>query len=345
MFQIPANQTTMIGSMPHRDAGEALEVLRRFPLSIPAWPQLPKRSFKEGMMPQYSEGFPGIKIDEENKRIWLERDDELLNSMTAFYEKVLSDNVDAFAISTEYAEGFYTFLDYLEKRGERLPVVKGQVTGPFTYGLSINDNDNKAIWFDEQYRDIILKGLAKKALWQAKELGKYAENVVIFFDEPIFSALGTPTYMGIQDEDVVRVLNELSEAIHAEDNVAVGVHCCGNMDWSLLAQSSIDIISFDAYSYGEKVALYPGAIDKFLERCGILAWGIVPTGNSEDIRNETVESLQQKTDKLIELFLKKGISEERIQNQMFFTPSCGMGTLTLEDSELVLKMLAKIAGN
>ena len=65
MFEIPANKTTMIGSVPHQDIESAIELLKRFPLDIPAWPQLPKRSFKEGMMPQYSEGFPGIKIDED----------------------------------------------------------------------------------------------------------------------------------------------------------------------------------------------------------------------------------------------------------------------------------------
>lgn len=341
MFKIPANQTTMIGSMPHQDIDSAIELLKKVPLDIPAWPQLPKRSFKEGMVPQYSESFPGIKIDEEERRIWLERDEEFLNSMAAFYEDVLSDSVDPFAISSEYAAGFYPFIDFLKKQNEKFPIVKGQVTGPFTYGLSINDNEKKVIWFDEQYRDIIIKGLAKKAIWQINELKEYAENVIIFFDEPIFSALGTPAYIGIHDEEVVGALNELSEPIHATGAI-VGVHCCGNMDWSLLAQSSIDIISFDAYSYGDKVGLYPYAIGKFLARGGILAWGIVPTGDSEDVQKETAESLKNEIEGLMELYVKKGISEERLRNQLLFTPSCGMGTLTVDDTKTVLRLLSEI---
>ncbi len=106
MFNIPANHTSMIGSMPFPDAEKALDVLDRYPLDIPTWPQLPKRSFKEAMVPQYSEGFPGIQVDEENKRFHVERNDELLNSMASFFEAVLSENVDAFAISPEYAQGF-----------------------------------------------------------------------------------------------------------------------------------------------------------------------------------------------------------------------------------------------
>ena len=338
MSQLLSQQTTMIGSMPHKTAQEAMDILQRYPLSIPVWPQLPKRSFREGMMPQYSEGFPGIKIDMDNKRIWLEQNDEFLNGMAAFYEDILSENIERCAISMEHAEGFHAFLEYMEKQEAKPAIIKGQVTGPFTYGLSINIPDSKAIWFDEQYRDVIVKGLAAKALWQAERLKKLAESVIIFFDEPIFSALGTPAYMGIDDETVVSVLNELSESLHKE-NIKVGVHCCGNMDWPLLAQSNIDIINFDAYGYGDKIALYPDAIQSFLGRGGTLAWGIVPTGNPEDIRRETSESLKNRVEELLEQYVKKGISEERLINQRIFTPSCGMGTLTEQEAGKVLELL------
>jgi len=331
----------MIGSMPHKSAHDALDALNRFPLGIPVWPQLPKRVFKEGMMPQYSEGFPGIFIDEANRRIWLERTDALLNDMASFYEHIMAEEVDALAISSENAAGFHAFIKSLEKQGGKLPVVKAQVTGPFTFGLSINDETGKAIWFDEQYRDIIVKGLAGKALWQAAQLEKFAESVIIFFDEPIFSALGTPAYMGIEESVVVDVLNELSDTLHAKQ-IAVGIHCCGNMDWPLLTRSHIDIINFDAYGYGDKLALYPDAVNEFLLRGGTLAWGIVPTGNTEDIRKATPENLKNRVDELTNLFVKKGVSENLVRKQILFTPSCGMGNLTDQEAETVLKLLHAI---
>ena len=341
MFQLPGNQTAIIGSMPYGSADDAFNVLSRFPLTIPTWYQLPKRSFKENMMVQYSRGLPGLVIDEENKRQWVERNDELLNAMTAFYEDALSDNIDIFAISEEFAEGFYHFVNIIKSLSDNIPIVKGQVTGPFSYGLSLNDNLGRAVWFDEQYRDIIIKQLINKALWQVKVLSEYAEKIVLFFDEPIFFALGTPAYIGIEDETVIGVLNELSFAIQNE-NVAVGVHCCGNMDWSLLTQTSIDIIAFDAYEFGDKIALYPEAINKFLDRGGVLALGIVPTGNSSDIQKESYESIKEKENSLMDLYEKKGISLDLIQNRIIYTPSCGMGTLSLEDSETVLDLLAQI---
>ena len=344
MFGSLENKNTMIGSLPHRTPEQAFELLDKYPLTIPAWPQLPKRSFKETMVPQYSEGFPGILIDEKNKKIRLNRDDDLMNSMTEFYEKIAAKDLDAFAISENFAAGFHLFLDKLKNNNEKLPVIKGQVTGPFTFGLGINDNENRAIWFDKQYRDIVLKGLTMKALWQINELKKYAEKVVLFLDEPILSALGTPAYISIDNETVISSLNELIGAAQAEGTI-VGIHCCGNMDWALLAQTKLDIINFDAYDYGDKVALYPEEISSFLNRGGILAWGIVPTiglpGEESKIHKENANSLKQKLEGLIETFVKKGIPEEQIQKQKILTPSCGMGSLSTEDAELVLNLLSQ----
>jgi hypothetical protein len=344
MLNIPTNQSTMIGSMPHKSVEEAYKLLTEYPLSIPAWPQLPKRSFKEAMIPQYSEGFPGIKVDEQDKRIWVERDEDLPNTMAGFYENVVTENLDAFGVSEDYAAGLHYFLHQVGPASEKLPLIKGQVTGPFTFGLGLNDQERKAVWFDEQYRDVVLKGLAMKAVWQVRELKKYAQNVVLFFDEPILSALGTPAYMGIQDEDVISGLNEVINAAQ-QAGAYVGVHCCGNMDWGLLAQTDLDIISFDAYFYGEKVALYPEDINAFLQRGGMLACGIVPTGDAKKLHQETPDSLRRKHEELIQGFVHKGLAEEQIRGHILFTPSCGMGSgsLSPEDSRLVLELLSKIS--
>ncbi|MBN1797552.1 MAG: hypothetical protein JW822_03185 [Spirochaetales bacterium] len=334
-------KTTIIGSMPQKTAAEALTVIDKHPLTIPAWPQLPRRSFKEAMIPQYSEGFPGIVVDETQKRIWVQMNNQLIDSMTGFFENVVAENLDAFAVSQEYAAGLYAFLE--QYGTEKLSLAKGQLTGPFTFGLGLNDQEKKAVWFDEQYRDVVVNGLRMKALWQVRELKHIADKVIIFFDEPILSALGTPAYISIRDEDVISVLNELAECLH-EAGALVGVHCCGNMDWGLLTKTKLDIIAFDAYFYGDKLALYPDELNAFLKRGGYLAWGIVPTGDVEKLRNETRETQKQKIAELKKLFIEKNMDRDLVESRILFTPSCGMGSGSLNenDSELVLKLLAEI---
>jgi methionine synthase II (cobalamin-independent) len=336
---LPAHQTTMIGSMPHLTPKEAFEALEQYPLTTPAWPQLPRRSFKEAMIPQFSEAFPGIQVDDVAKRIWVLVDDDLPNAMVEFYEHVIAKDVDAFAISHEYAAGLHGMLRQLANASTKLPLLKGHVTGPFTFGLGLADQERRSVWFDEQYRDIVLKGLGMKALWQIRQLQPYTAQVVIFFDEPVLSALGTPAYMMIQDEDVINGLNEVHEISH-DAGALVGVHCCGNMDWGLLASTKIDIIAFDAYDYGAKVALYPDKIQAFLERGGMLASGLVPTGDVERLRAETTDSLKRKHESIIGEFVSKGIGEDLLRERFLFTPSCGMGTLSESDTATVLKLLA-----
>ena len=330
----------MIGSMPHPEAGAALEVLNQYPLSIPTWPQLPKRSFKESMIPQCSEGMPGIAVDELQKRFWLQRDDDLVDKMTSFYENVVSENRDAFAMTEQYAAGLTAFIKQLESNGAKLPVVKGQVTGPFTFGLGLNDNQGMPVWFDEQYRDIVVKGIAMKALWMAEQLAKHADKVIIFFDEPIMSALGTPSYISIQDADVVAAFDELCDALH-EKGIIAGVHCCGNMDWGLVARTKIDIIAFDAYFFGDKVSLYPEQISAFLDRGGILAWGIVPTSDPEEMKKIDADVLKERIDRLTNLYVEKGLAEDKTRENIILTPSCGMGSLGSEDAATVLRLLSE----
>ena len=80
--------TTGIGSLPHRDPVEACRlVLQTF--DIPFWPQLPALSFFESMIPQYSEGMPFLKIDEEREKIWVERDGG--DALSQFYETCTDD--------------------------------------------------------------------------------------------------------------------------------------------------------------------------------------------------------------------------------------------------------------
>ena len=342
MFTIDRCATTMIGSSPYASASDALEALGQWPLSIPVWPQLPKRSFKETMIPQYAESFPGITIDEGENRVFVDLSRDLLNDIAEFYENALAENPDPFIITQEHASGLHAFIGQLAQGGARIPLIKGQVTGPFTFGLGLNDQDLKAVWFDPEYRDVVLKGLTMKALWQVRELGKLAENVIIFLDEPILSALGTPAYMSIQDEDVLAALNEVINAVQAK-GAKVGVHCCGNMDWSLLARTDVDIMSFDAFFYGEKLGLFPQEVDEHLAKGGYLAWGIVPTaGHTADeapAADETTDSLRRRLDDLLTLFIGKGVNEDRLRNQMLLTPSCGMGTLSIDNATKVLELL------
>ena len=74
------------------------------------------------------------------------------------------------------------------------------------------------------------------------------------------------------------------------------VHCCANIDWSLLTDADIDVINFDAYMYWDKIALYAKEFNRFLEKGGTIAWGIVPVAD-DLLSKESVQSLVEKLER------------------------------------------------
>ena len=335
-------KTTGIGSLPIKDAGEALRIILDS-TDIPFWPQLPKRDFKEQMVPQFSEGMPCIRLDQERERIWIDVSEERANGVYKFYEAFLEGNPDKFSISEDFSIGFHEFLRKLREDGsKRYRYIKGQVTGPITFSLGLADQNKRPIYYDDELRDIAIKLISMKALYQIKELEGFVEKVIIFIDEPILSAVGSSAYLGIERKDVEKALDEIIDAIHS-GNALSGIHCCGNTDWSLVTSTGIDILSFDAYHFFNSLTIYPEEIKGFINRGGYLAWGIIPTG--EDIRHETEIGLKERLEKDLKILRDIGIDEKRLREQCLITPSCGTGAMEIDDAKRVFELLKGVAKN
>ena len=245
-------------------------------------------------------------------------------------------NCDSMAITPEFSKGIYAMEKRLLSLGRKLPFVKVQTTGPCSFALTIVDENKRAIYYNEEFRDVVIKALAMKCRWQIQKFQPFAEQVICFVDEPILSAFGSSTYVSVKRDDVVSHLCEMVAAVHADGAIA-GVHCCGNTEWSILADAGVEIINFDAYGYGETIAMYPDAIRKHLQRGGMLAFGIIPTASV--IREESVESLEDRLERLIDQLASKGIDRQLIVEQTLLTPSCGTGLLEPKDALRVFDLL------
>jgi len=314
---------TIIGSMPHTDPAVACSQVAHYLKDIPAWPQLPRRSFLENMYVQYSQGFPGVVVNEAEKKIHVNRHQDLTQPLEQLYSAFLGNKVDELAISADYAAGLYRFLalDNLSPRA-----VKGHVTGPVTWGLTVVDEEGKGVLYDDTLGDAVPKLLRLKAAWQERELKKLCRRTIIFIDEPYMSAFGSVSVM-LSREKVVSLLNEVFGGIEG----LKGVHCCGNTDWSVILGSNVDIISFDAYNYAQSLSLYPEAVKKFLDRGGTVAWGIVPN-EAEALNRESAASLKDRLGEAMAPFTRKGVPFRQLVAQGLLTPSCGLASLATEEA-------------
>jgi hypothetical protein len=339
----PKFLATGIGSMPFADVGHAVEVSLSKVVEAPFWPQLPKLGLNEQMEIQYSEGMPCIVIDREKGRMYFDTSGDYSETFAEFYEAYMmamdpdegSGDCSAAAISPEFSKGIYATEKRLQAFGEKLPFVKVQTTGPCSFALTIVDENKRAIYYNEEFRDVVVKALAMKCRWQIQKFQPFGEKVICFIDEPILSGFGSSTYISVHREDIVAHLQEVIEAVHADNGIA-GIHCCGNTEWSILIDAGVDIVNFDAFGYGETIAMYPEAVKTHLERGGMLAWGVVPTSTA--IREQTVDTMAAHFEKVMDNLASKGIDKQLIVEQAIVTPSCGAGSMEPDDAEKVFEI-------
>ncbi|MBU1912637.1 MAG: hypothetical protein KKB22_03795 [Candidatus Omnitrophica bacterium] len=328
--------TLGIGSLPYIDAAESVEMVFKG-FDVPFWPQLPKKSFKENMYTQFSQGLPGLIVDEKKRTIHIDNSGDLSEEIAGIYEAYISGNFDQFGITQGHAEGFYAFIKAARKY--KPAYAKGHVTGPVSFGLGVTDEKGRPIIYDDGIREAFVKLLEMKALWQIDKLKGVAGNIIIFIDEPYLASFGS-SFVNIKREDVISMLDSIIGGIHSKGAMA-GIHCCGNTDWSVITGTKADIINFDAYLYADNLALYSKDIEGFLKRGGYLAWGIAPT--SDAILKETGVSLFKKFSSQIDNLEKKFIDRNLIISNSLLTPSCGMGTLSEELTKDIIAKLSETA--
>jgi hypothetical protein len=337
----PHCKATAIGSFPHADPEIACDLVLSTIPEIPIWPQLPNTDFREQMEIQYSEGLPCVIIDEIKQRMYFDTSGDVTNELEKFYENVLNENLEYFKISREFSRGIYQMEKKLsEADRSSIKYFKSQITGPVTFGLATVDENKRAIYYNEIFRDVIVKGITMKARWLLNKFKSFGHDQICFVDEPILTGFGSSTYVGLHRNDIIACLNEVVEALHKEDAL-VGTHCCGNTDWSIIMDAGVDIVNFDAYEYGDTIGYYANETKAFLNKGGVLAWGIVPT--SEKILHETPESLVRKLEQNINNLAGKGIDKNLIWEKCLLTPGCGTGSLSVELSENVFHQLNAVS--
>ena len=77
-----SHKATGIGSVPHTDTEGICRTLLEKCRDLPYWPQMEKVDFRVGMMVQYTENFPCLKIDNDKSDVYYDksvnRDDAIL---------------------------------------------------------------------------------------------------------------------------------------------------------------------------------------------------------------------------------------------------------------------------
>ena len=307
-MSIPGNLlTTAMAVMPHTDAEAALDVA--LSLDIPFWPQLPRLNYYEDMYVQASEHFPGIVLDMEKQTLAFSMDKfvlELEDTLAHFEDPAYFD------ISTQYSDVYHRFLslDFSDR-----PAIRGQLEGPISFGLNVLDQDKRPIIFDDTVRPFMYDFMAKRINVQLERLKALNPNAFMFIDEPGLQFL----FSALSGYDSTAARDDMEQFLAAVERPR-GVHLCGNPDWDFLLNMDMDILSMDVYLNAEIFATYAGSIQRFLDRGGVIAWGIVPT-NFEPFEAETIDTLMNQLENVWNILAKKGIEKELLLSRSLISPA------------------------
>ena len=333
----PKLKATGVGTLPLSEPESAVEyVLGQLP-EVPFWPQLVKRSPWEDMVIQAAPGLPGLKIDLEERRVDVDPEADLVAEMTRFYEADLSGDLSSLALTLETAPGYFTLVEKVTQNRGSVERLKGHVTGPVTFGLAVKDAEGRPVLHNPELMEAISRGLGLKGAWQVLNFPAGLEPGLIFLDEPGLSGFGS-AFMSLEKDEAIKLLNSAAEPIRNVGGL-VGIHVCGNTDWSMVLAADIDVANFDAFGFGEGFVLYTKEIEAFLERGGVLAWGIVPT--LDYTGQETAEGLAAHLDELIGHLVGQGMDRSKIIEQSLLTPACGLGVLSVANAEAILNLLVE----
>ncbi|PIP39312.1 MAG: hypothetical protein COX19_08050 [Desulfobacterales bacterium CG23_combo_of_CG06-09_8_20_14_all_51_8] len=330
---IPGNLlTTAMAVMPHTDVDRAIEIT--LTMDIPYWPQLPRLNYYEDMYVQAAEHFPGIVLYLEKRTLRFSMDkfiEELEDVLANFESPALFD------ISPQYSAVYHRFLklDLADR-----PAIRGQLEGPVSFGFNIADQDDRPIIFDDTVRPFMLEFMARRVNVQLARLKKMNPNAFMFVDEPglqfLFSAMA-----GYGD---VKAKGDLEVFFDMIDRPR-GIHLCGNPDWDFLLNQDMEILSLDVYSNKEVFPNYVSSIRRFLDRGGVLSWGIVPT-NFEPFESENLASLTVQLETVWQRLTDKGIDRDQLLSQSLISPAtCCLvnldGEKTVEAGFALVKKLSE----
>ncbi|MDD1679611.1 MAG: hypothetical protein LUO93_10580 [Methanomicrobiales archaeon] len=314
MISPPKYLATGIGALPHTDPAAAWRLASSLFPQFPFVPTLPCRGLQERIVFNNSAHLPGRTLVGE--RLFVDTRKDCSSALEQIYHDFLEGNASSYGTGPEYASAFYEMLAHPPDHPR---VLKCQVTGPVTFGMQVTDCDKRPIFYDMQYADILGKLLGLQARWCEQEIHRHttAGSSLVVFNEPYLTSLGS-SVVPLDREAVAGALIDAASLL--EDGY--GIHCCANTDWEFLLALEPAVLSFDTYLLAREFLLYSEAIATYLEKGGVIAWGIVPVDYAV-FRGESIESLCARIT-TIRSRLGEYIDTEIIDRQSLITPTCGI---------------------
>ncbi len=318
-LELPAGMATSVGPLPHTDpAAAAAFVLDRHP-RLPAAPSLPGRSPLERRLAQAAWGVDGVRVMSDGSLS--------LDPLDIDPEARLGDpHMDGPPF-----KGFQGFVRAAAAAGLIGPV-KFQLTGPVSLGIALDAAGMEAEVAFRLAASIV--GQRARGLIEVVAERLPGVRPVVVVDEPTLAALHDPAF----PLPVERALDLVSATLATlEPSAVTGLRPGPDTDVGLALEAGPQLLVVPA---NDQVVASAGALDRFLERGGWVAWAAVPT---EGPVGSSVDRLWRSLSGLWCKLVQAGCDPARLRTQALVLPTGGLGRHHVAQATAVLDLADGVA--
>ncbi|NTU83258.1 MAG: hypothetical protein HGA45_28460, partial [Chloroflexales bacterium] len=281
---------------------------------------LAQRAPRERALALTAAGFPGLSLEHERAALNSQAAEGELGRLGLAY---LQGEHGAGAPPPEQAAAVAEMLRQLDVA--RPQAARAELMGPVSAALQIVDEQERPLAYSPPLREAIAQHLILRATWLHEQADSHTGSIVVCLDEPFLDALSSPFCPLDWHEGL-----DLLARVLADTPGPRGLCIAGTLDWNDILSLPADLVCFDAYEHGAGLIRAASAVAGFLERGGVIAWGVVPTDPAA-LAQERAETLARRFESTVEYLAAAGnLSPVQIRAAALISTSSGLAHLPAE---------------
>lgn len=322
----------LYGALPHHDVADAMQLLQRCPMPMMVWPQLPQRSFRERSVVQSMWGFPGVHVDEQERRMFVRREvaEGALDQLALDF---LQRRDMRPVLTPSEAAGLFALLPVMNGFASEIGC-KGQMLGPVSLAVQVTDQHQMPLLASAAFFEALVQHLCQRAAWQATLLGRTQRPVMMCIDEPFLDVVNSP-FVSIDREELLLALARVLASINGQRALAVR---------SLTAVAGVvdltcDAIFVNAHELERNFAEALPLLQRLWQRGGAIGLGCVPSDDMTDPLGQA----RQLVERLCALCAQHGIPLLQAGPRLYVMPVASLGQVSVAQAEATVLTTCRLA--
>lgn len=322
-----------VGMLPYDNLKHTVGMVAKLYKEFPYIAFLPNMSLEDNIQNRTFKNTPGIIYNDSkiSFNIGTQEYSKAMSLLNKAYNLPTPENLEPFAFNSIFLEKYFQIINKFQ-----CPNACINILGPFTVSLILKSAAREQILADKSYRKLFVQSICVKALWVMEKMKQYCSDTVpvVILEEPEFYKFGKLKNEYGEDSGNIgmnlfeRVIDKLKS-----HGAIVGVQCMDKCDWSIPIRAGVDLISYDAYNNPNNLAIIPDILTKFLQRGGMINWGIVPTLSDSMVKGLSVDYLHQRLLTTFDGVILSGVPADLLYNSALVSLNGDINHLTVMFAE------------